>query len=290
MLLAAVLGALSLASGLAGASQSGEGLIAFSTKRAIIVVRPDGSGRRVIAKDGEPGGDGHVSSPSWTSDGKLLTYIVGGRVMDQVAARRTRDGTGRRILWIDASWVFGAISWAPDGAAVYEYVSDPGGGALAGLIYTKRRGAKPRKVTRTPPVPNHIWDLTPDWSPDGRTIAFARDPTGQGFGEPTSLFTVGAQGGRLRRLVRGREPDWSPDGTRIAFVRAGAVYTIRSDGSGVMQLTRRVGASSPNFSPDGRSIAFASGGAVWVARATGMSAPRRIASGAVGGSDSVDWG
>ena len=35
--LAAVLGALSLASGLAGAFQSGEGLIAFSTKGAIIV-------------------------------------------------------------------------------------------------------------------------------------------------------------------------------------------------------------------------------------------------------------
>lgn len=205
--------------------------------------------------------------------------------------RRTRDGTGRRILWIDASWVFGAFSWAPDGAAVYEYVSDvPGGGAFSGLIYTARRGAKPRTLTRTPPRPNNIWDSTPDWSPDGRTIAFARDPTGQGYGEPTSLFTVGAQGGRPRRLVRGREPDWSPDATRIAFVRAGAVYTIRSDGSGVMQLTHHVGASSPNFSLDGRSIAFASRGGVWVARATGMSAPRRIASGAVGGPDSVDWG
>ena len=287
-----VLGALWLVSVSSGGLESSDGRVAFAAKGAIIVVRPDGSGRRVIAKDGEPGGDGYVSSPAWTADGKLLTYLVGGRANDQVAVARNADGSGRRMLWIDAYLVFSALSWSPDGrAAVYEYVNDvPGGGAFGGLVYSARRGATPRKLTRTPPKPNHIWDSGPDWSPDGRTIAFARDPTGEGYGAPTSLFTVGVQGGQPHRLVPGSEPDWSPDGRRIAFVRGGAVLTVRANGSGVRRVTTRVGASSPAFSPDGRWIAFASRNGVWVARTDGQSAPRWIAGDAAGGSDSVDWG
>jgi dipeptidyl aminopeptidase/acylaminoacyl peptidase len=58
-------------------------------------------------------------------------------------------------------------------------------------------------------------DRAPSWSPNGKTIAFAR-------GE--RIYLMGADGRHPHALitspgVRDADPAWSPDGTRIAFVR-----------------------------------------------------------------------
>jgi len=53
----------------------------------------------------------------------------------------------------------------------------------------------------------------PQWSPDGRRLAYVRDE---------EIWVVGADGSRPVRIVArpdgGREPRWSPDGHRIAFL------------------------------------------------------------------------
>jgi len=53
----------------------------------------------------------------------------------------------------------------------------------------------------------------PQWSPDGRRLAFVRDE---------EIWVIEVDGSRLSRVVakpgRGREPRWSPDGHRIAFL------------------------------------------------------------------------
>ena len=53
----------------------------------------------------------------------------------------------------------------------------------------------------------------PQWSPDGRRLAFVRDD---------EIWIVEADGSRLTRVVAkpggGREPRWSPDGRRLAFI------------------------------------------------------------------------
>ena len=53
----------------------------------------------------------------------------------------------------------------------------------------------------------------PQWSPDGRRLAFVRDD---------EIWVVEADGSRLTRVVAkpggGRDPRWSPDGRRLAFV------------------------------------------------------------------------
>jgi len=53
----------------------------------------------------------------------------------------------------------------------------------------------------------------PQWSPDGRRLAFVRDD---------EIWIVEADGSRLTRVVAkpggGREPRWSPDGRRLAFL------------------------------------------------------------------------
>lgn len=76
---------------------------------------------------------------------------------------------------------------------------------------------------KTPPKaltdPKGKKDLSPRWSPDGKTILF--ESTRPGIPQ---LFTVPAAGGEPKQITNistgAGSPIWSPDGTRVAFVSA----------------------------------------------------------------------
>lgn len=91
----------------------------------------------------------------------------------------------------------------------------------------------------------------PDWSPNGRKIAFVRNG---------NLFTVRADGTDVTRVTAGASaPAWSPDGTKIAFARYGDLWTVRPDGNLLTRLTdQNAGDDQPAWSPDGTKIAFSS--------------------------------
>jgi Tol biopolymer transport system component len=121
-------------------------------------------------------------------------------------------------------------------------------------------------------------DTEPAFSPDGRTVAFARGG---------DVYSIRPDGSGLRHLTSGAEldsaPIVSPDGKQVVFERrasAGAaadLYTVRVLGGGLRALTS--GAEDDHgadFSPDGRTIAFVrdSGGPstkedLWSMRASG---------------------
>jgi TolB protein len=135
----------------------------------------------------------------------------------------------------------------------------------------------------------------PDFSPDGRRVAFGASPSG---GAPGQIFTVDLAGGNLRRLTPGPSDDeypaWSPDGRHIAFVsdRTGSlqVFSMRADGSGVVQLTHdgRTHDQLPDWSPDGRTIAYETGdsgsGRIWAMAADG-SLPHQLVTAPAGADD-----
>jgi TolB protein len=105
----------------------------------------------------------------------------------------------------------------------------------------------------------------PDWSPDGRRIAFIRfedvdDPDDLG-----GLYLVDTDGGNDVLLAKNTperalsEPDWSPDGSRLAVGgydtkrnRPG-IYTVDA-ASGSIDLVIEGAGAAPQWSADGKSI------------------------------------
>ena len=103
----------------------------------------------------------------------------------------------------------------------------------------------------------------PDWSPDGRHIAFSAGPSSDALRIYVADAT-GANAVAVSRPSRGTTdfmPAWSPDGTRIAFERRGAghnsynLFLVHADGTNQRQLTRGHGFDgTPWWSPDGRIL------------------------------------
>jgi tricorn protease-like protein len=108
-------------------------------------------------------------------------------------------------------------------------------------------------------------EARPDWSPDGRKIAFTsnRDATP---GNPGDIYVMNADGsGEPVRLTSAPGLDdraaWSPNGRKIAFEssRDGnrEIYEMNADGTDQQRLTfNDVVDANPAWSPNGQEIAF----------------------------------
>jgi Tol biopolymer transport system component len=116
------------------------------------------------------------------------------------------------------------------------------------LVLVRADGSGARPLTS-----NRFGDRDPGWSPDGKTIVFAR------VGARRGLYTIGAGGGPVRRLTRGddRAPAFSPAGATIAFTRGASirlfdVRTVRSRPVATTRLRPR----QLSWTRDGTSIVF----------------------------------
>ncbi len=125
-----------------------------------------------------------------------------------------------------------------------------------GVLWTvPAAGGRARRLT------DDCFDIAqPDWSPDGRTLAF------QSYRDGTfNLWTVRADGTGLRQHTHGpydhREPRYSPDGRYLAFSSdlAGsyAIYTLDLHTADIALITDTAAEEyEPAWSPDGTRIAF----------------------------------
>jgi RTX calcium-binding nonapeptide repeat (4 copies)/WD40-like Beta Propeller Repeat len=142
----------------------------------------------------------------------------------------------------------------------------------------------------------------PAWSDDGTMLAFERDGgvwvvRADGSGErriatgaapawaPDGRQLVLVEGGRLqivgldgssRELVAGMAPDWSASGL-IAFTRAGDIYIVSTDASGLRQLTSgKPKDAEPAWSSDGALLVFVRDGALFARSTTTGEAARLL--------------
>jgi TolB protein len=140
-------------------------------------------------------------------------------------------------------------------------------------------GTRVRKVTHPR---RNVVDSEPDWSPNGRWIAYAawsKDPA------RSLILKVRANGHRRTPLsqsctdncVSDGVPAWSPDGKQIAFERAFnssdpddhdwlfSIYIMQADGTDAVRVTHQgesaddpnpFGDHAPAWSPDGDRLVF----------------------------------
>jgi Tol biopolymer transport system component len=239
--------------------QGQNGRLAYQVKIGkhiqLFTVRPDGTGTRQIT---------HLTNsdainPSWSPDGTRIVFVrdylfgTSKEHLDVV----TIDAYGRRLRALGLQGLNANPIWSPDGRRIL-FLHGPGfatvdaaGGPLSQVVF----GGEVE---------------SPTFSPDGTRIAFFRREHGG-----ATLYVVGADGTRLKRVKAfskglADKIDWSPDGSRIAFStpefgrpgRSANVYTIRTNGTGLTQLTHDSGGTINNgldsWSPDGTKIAFVS--------------------------------
>ena len=199
------------------------------------------------------------------------------------AAQATAPGANGKIVFrrfFDADRTWGALfSAKPDGTAI-------------------------RRLTRPP---RGYADDEPDWSPDGRRIAFEHGPVLSRATPAPLIYTMNADGTGSRQLVpctggcAGQaSPAWSPDGSRIAFSSGGRtheeIWVVNADGSDLRQVTHpsRVYDQQPQWSPNGKRLVLQrvdprTGGLALVVVNADGSGERRITPWALRAGDHPDW-
>ena len=176
--------------------------------------------------------------------------------------------------------------WSPDSRSV-AFLSDAGDpGQLQLLRRTRSRGAPPENLTR---LKGYL--ATPQWSPDGQTIAILfteNAPRASGPLQPRTpdvgvvedhyfeqrLAAVNATTGLVRQLTLADlyvyEYDWSPDSKRLITTAAhgegddnwyiAELYTVdAASGETHSILKPGMQVASPRWSPDGQTVAFIGG-------------------------------
>jgi Tol biopolymer transport system component len=207
----------------------------------LTVVRPDGSGERLLARV-VPG-----DKPAWSHDSRRLAF----RMPDGTLAAQGIDGSGFVRLGADG-W---APAWSPDGTRI----AYSGGVSNVGVHVVGADGRDDEVVAGAG------WE--PTWSPDGSRIAFLR----QGAAEPKLLTVADVDGSRLRSYPglslssTSNRLSWTPDGRAIVYARDSpeGVSRVELATGGVRRLVSYGSApfgSDPAVSPDGTRIAFAAGG------------------------------
>ena len=165
------------------------------------------------------------------------------------------DGSDRRLVIHNSGGSFDP-SWSPDDTRIVYFAEDyPTGIYILDIKCFQQQGQK----CNTAPIFLTQSDGSPDWSPDGKKIAY------QNKG---GIFIIQFNGDQhplnlTPNMKDCHDPEWSPDGIRVLFSCYQPdrfdIFSINSNGSDLINLTRGSGINiQPQWSLDGSKIFFIS--------------------------------
>ena len=197
--------------------------------------------------------------PRWSPNGEAIAYLhSGGSDYLSSTALVIRDVKTNTLRFIK-SGVRHGFAWSPDGERLV-YSRKAGTNKYGSNFYDiytiGASGKKERRLT------NGRRAHSPDWSADGKTIAFVINRDGT---ENLSLIDV--DGKNFRKLTdfqNGEQvfrPQWSPDGKQLLFAMSRGngrdIYSIdASNGKMTSVLADSADSRDPVYSADGKKIYF----------------------------------
>jgi len=214
----------------------------FSGDGEIFVMNADGTGITQLTDNAA-----HDFGPIWSPNGKQIVFTSNRDGADDIYVMNA-DGSGVTRLTTNA-YVAGVTAWSPNGKQIAfisyrDYVLFGPNGDLE-IFVMNADGTGFIQLTD-----NNVDDEGDHagWSPNGQLFSFSsrRD------GGDLDIFVMNADGSGPRQLtgiggdvVDDDDSFWSPNGQHLAFhsTRDGdeEVYTMETDGSGVIQLTHNTG-------------------------------------------------
>ncbi|MGI9346377.1 MAG: Tol-Pal system beta propeller repeat protein TolB [Gammaproteobacteria bacterium] len=229
----------------------------FHTKVAYIVREKDGTNiLRVADYDGYNAqtiltSDNNIISPSWSPNGNELLYVSFERRKPVIYRQSLLTGERRVVANFKGS--NSAPAWSPDSARIAAALTEHEG---LQQIYLIGAGGKQRLRSN---LGGNVINTEPDFSPDGKRIAFTSDEGGR-----AQIYEYNFANGKVRRLTYGvREamsPDYDSSGGKLAYIhrqRAGSNIAVLDIASGDSVLLTDIQlADSPAFSPNDTMILF----------------------------------
>ena len=244
-----------------------------------------------------------ASQPRWSPDGQFLSFLAAPKDGKDQVWTLFREG-GEAVQLTDTAQDVSEYEWSPDGKRVVLVLQDPTPAELAEKKGEKKeKNPPPWVVTRRQFKQDYIGyldsrrthlyifdvasktmtqitsgdydDSEPDWSPDGRHIAFTSNRTADPDSNYNSdIWVVAADntdlGQTLLQITTNpgpdTSPDWSPDGDLIAHSSAtdtdAIIYATNhlaiasAKGGRATVLTQKLDRNifNPRFSHDGRAV------------------------------------
>jgi len=200
--------------------------VAFVSRRSgdeeIYVANANGTGVKRLTR--LPGPD---LSPAWSPGGQQLAWSHESEIWTMSAV-----GSGKRVV------VRKVQRWHEHHTPTWHGATIVYASNRAGFFNQELYRVPARRLTFTKGSDGVLGDDgMPDFSPDGRRIAFTSNRDQQG-----EIYVMDADGSRQQRVTRRPGDDWQPrfsrDGRQIAFTQLpGTIWLMNADGTGLRRLT-----------------------------------------------------
>lgn len=215
--------------------------------------QPDGSGAHRLTPQ-----DFSALMATWSPDGEKISFVGGQSVGSSTPLTLYTMGfDGSSLVPLAAPGGLQRLlpTWSPNSArlAVYD-------GATADIAVLDADGSNFISLNTGNGV-----DTYPEWSPDGRQIAWRKD-----LPSCNEVWVMDADGSHQRKLVLPAgflpcEIAWSPDGKELALAANGGIWLLSVSGTALRPLSPNCTSgggcappqySAPTWNPTGTKLAF----------------------------------